>query len=106
LSGVDVLAESELEVSHVAGSQFYSDCDVRSRIVFAHSHALTEFATVLVWSRDGKIESITTFAALTAIRLVLTRESAAEQFVVVVIRWRAEAVSVGKSISDSRTNDN
>jgi hypothetical protein len=106
LSGVDVLAESELKVSHVAGGQLHSDSDVRSRIVFAYSHALTEFATVLVWSWNGKIESITTFTTLAAIRLMLTRESAAEQFVVVVIRWRAEAVSVGKSISDSRTNDN
>jgi hypothetical protein len=67
---------------------------------------LTKLATVLVWPRDRKIKSITTFAALATIRLVLTRESATEQFVVVVIRWRAEAVSVGKSISDSRSNDN
>lgn len=92
LSSVDVVAQSELEVAHVAGGQLYSDGDRRPGVVLPHRHSLPILSAVLVWSRNRQVVGIATLAALSLVGFMLPSESAAEQLMIVVIGWRVESV--------------
>lgn len=92
LAGVDVVAQSELEVAHVAGGELDADGDGRARVVLADGDALAVFPAVLMRSRRRHVPGVPALSALALVGAVLASEAAAEQFVVVVVGWRVESV--------------